>query len=166
MKKESWAWEKQSDFDDDFLCLFNDLTKFHSDSVRETLHQQLKLTQHTSNVEKASIQINLQSVDWSNNDCIFIKKYKGEILTDVELNELQNMNSCLYGDKQLKLCTSVKVGKELYINGSVLCSKHSIVSVPPLFQHSGVEMMVNLYILIVISHPTQVKMSIFLSTKS
>lgn len=122
--KESWAREKQSDFDDDFLCLFNDLTKFHSDSVRGTLHQQLKSTQHTSNVEKASIQINLQSVDWSNNNGIFTKKYKGEILTDVELNELQNMYSFLYGDKQLKLCTSVKVGKELYINGSVLGSKH------------------------------------------
>lgn len=37
--KESWVREKQLDFDDDFLCLFNDLIKFYFDSVCGILYQ-------------------------------------------------------------------------------------------------------------------------------
>ena len=69
--KESWARERRTDFcfDNKFLCLFDDLSNSHTEGVRGTLHQQLRLSHNISIVQKASIQTPLISVDWSRYLC-------------------------------------------------------------------------------------------------
>lgn len=54
-----------------------------------------------------------------------MKKIKNGSLPEIESNRLHKMYSFLYGNENFQLCTSVKLGNELYMNGSVLGSKNS-----------------------------------------
>lgn len=48
-----------------------------------------------------------------------------DLYHEIESNRLHKMYSFLYGNENFQLCTSVKLGNELYMNGSVLGSKNS-----------------------------------------
>lgn len=74
--KESWAREKQTDmfFDQNVSLLYNELSNFQTDNIRGTLYQQSKSFGNIGVIEKASIQTSVFSVDWSDNEGIFIKK--------------------------------------------------------------------------------------------
>lgn len=94
-------------------------------NARGTLFQQCKKPASFSVVEKASVQSSILSVDWSTDKGIFVKKFKNGSLSEIESNRLHKMYSFLYGNENFQLCTSVKLGNELYMNGSVLGSKNS-----------------------------------------
>lgn len=89
-----------------------------------TLFQQCK-KESFSVIEKASMQTSILSVDWSISEGIFAKKFKCGTLSEMDSKRLQKMYSFLYGTENFQLCTSVKLGNELYLNWSVLGSKHS-----------------------------------------
>lgn len=123
--KENWAREKQSmQLDEKFSSLYEELS-FQSENARGTLFQQCKKPASFSIVEKASVQYSILSVDWSTNEGIVVKKFKNGSLSEIESNRLHKMYSFLYGNENFQLCTSVKLGNELYLNGSVLGSKNS-----------------------------------------
>ena len=65
----------------------------------------------------ASNQSSMLSVDWNTNEGIFVKNIKCGSLSEIDLNRLNKMYSFLYGNDSFQLCTSVKFGNELYLNG-------------------------------------------------
>ena len=124
--KESWARENQGmHLDDNCFSLYEELSNFQSENARGTLFQQCKKPASFIVIQKASIQSSILSVDWSSNEGIFVKKFKCGSLSEIDLNRLNKMYSFLYGNDSFQLCTSVKFGNELYLNGSVLGSKNS-----------------------------------------
>lgn len=115
--------------ENDLLKIQEKIGNFFCPSDVGKLPQKMHVEHYFNSVKNQQALVLLKrlqfSVDWSTDEGIFVKKFKNGSLSEIESNRPYKMYSFLYGNENFQLCTSVKLGNELYMNGSVLGSKNS-----------------------------------------
>ncbi|CAG2220276.1 unnamed protein product [Mytilus edulis] len=120
--KESLVREEDMNMDKHFQTVFNDLT--NTTRERGTLGV-ISAQIVPSILELSSQYTSITEGRYDVDTNIFASKFKDDILNDNEIKWLDRLYSTLYHHDEFTVCTSVKVCKELYVNGSLIGSKTS-----------------------------------------
>lgn len=119
--KESWTRERKDEINTLFISVYEELYATVRD--RGTLGE-IAYILKPSIIELSSQYVIVAQVEWDISDGIFAQSLKSCSLTSDETRHLHEFYSVLYST-EFDVCTSVQEGKNLYLNGSVMGSKHS-----------------------------------------
>lgn len=119
--KASWTRERKDEITTLFISVYEELYATVRD--RGTLGE-IGYILKPSIIELSSQYVIVTQVEWDISDGIFAQRLKSCSLTSDETRHLHEFYSVLYST-EFDVYTSVQEGKHLYLNGSVMGSKHS-----------------------------------------